>query len=100
MAIDPKTGLEQLPDGYRWRISRSPFMGRTWVVVKLQKKTRLGWRTVTRDETQPGHFWWNLHDLASAWFNRDAIKARRRAERAKVRSLYGVYPPKKYGGAE
>ncbi len=121
MAIDQNTGLAELPEGYRWRIKRSLFMGRRWVKVKLQKSTPLGWHTVRTDETKPEYFSWSLEDQKKAWFERKEIKAARKAKlraarRAKYgksiferladdhkdwnqnKYLFGSYPPKKYEG--
>lgn len=117
MSIDKDTGLEELPEGYRWKLSRALLMGDGWTTVKLQQSTRFGWRTLRRDENSISSLSYRLPDLKDSWFNREEHKAaakKRRAEankparraqakldrvqaKARTRAIRGVYPPRKIG---
>lgn len=95
IVIDPKTGLAQVPEGFRFKIRKSYFMSGAWIVVSLQKKVGPFWLSVMSEEgSHAGRAQSLSVDAAFTYFNKDKIKEKERREEAKSRAVYGTYPPR------
>jgi hypothetical protein len=99
LTVSSETGLEEVPEGYRWKIRKNYFMRGVWTLVILQKKVGPFWVRVAAGDSRYDERI-TSNSVANKYFNRAQRKLEKKDRLKSAKSKYGVYPPKKFGEAQ